>query len=263
MPNPVPIAKYGLSAKEYYSSGSYHGAYDIPCPTGTRVVAPTNGLILACRNGVKPNRPGYNPGSGAASNWVLLWTGPMPGYPQGVTHYLQHLLEHYVKEGQFVYAGQLIARSDNTGNSTGPHLHWHAMKGKQYDRYANYSDRSVAIYPPWKPVAAWEKYVKGRHVKRQVIAISAKSLALAAQGKGSLKGVRQKFMHAGTPWVAEALGVPRPASASLVFGAVLRRRYRWWQDKLGYRGADADGIPGYASLVKLAAHSGGTFRVVP
>lgn len=41
------------------------------------------------------------------------------------------------------------------------------------------------------------------------------------------------------------------------FGKELREDYRAWQKRLGYRGDDADGIPGRSSLEKLG------FRVVP
>lgn len=48
-----------------------------------------------------------------------------------VTSYL-HLSEIYYKTGEVVKAGYLIARSGNSGNSTGPHLHFSVEEKGKY-----------------------------------------------------------------------------------------------------------------------------------
>lgn len=48
-----------------------------------------------------------------------------------VTSYL-HLSEIYYKEGEFVKAGFIIAKSGNSGNSTGPHLHFSVIENGNY-----------------------------------------------------------------------------------------------------------------------------------
>jgi murein DD-endopeptidase MepM/ murein hydrolase activator NlpD len=156
MPAPVDIKKWGLSAGEYYSSGAYHGAFDIACPTGTVIHAAMPGRVIGCNRGVPKNQTG---GSGSPSNWVLIYTAPFPGFPHGVTTYYQHLwhLAPIVKVGAHIPVGEKIATSDNTGNSSGPHLHLHVMKGKQ-DRYALYADHSLAVYPPSKAWHAWDAH---------------------------------------------------------------------------------------------------------
>lgn len=48
-----------------------------------------------------------------------------------VTSYL-HLSEIYYEAGEFVKAGFIVARSGNSGNSTGPHLHFAVQKNGKY-----------------------------------------------------------------------------------------------------------------------------------
>ena len=49
------------------------------------------------------------------------------------TSYL-HLSEIYYKAGEYVNAGFIIGKSGNSGNSTGPHLHFAV---KEYGKYIN------------------------------------------------------------------------------------------------------------------------------
>lgn len=45
------------------------------------------------------------------------------------------------------------------------------------------------------------------------------------------------------------------------YGALTVRAYAAWQRSLGYRGGDADGVPGTASLQKLIAKTGGQYTI--
>ena len=91
----------------HYPSGSKHSGVDFACPNGTTLVACTNATVYAAG----PSGSGYG-------TYVRL-TGD-----DGNTIIYGHMRQVVVSKGQKVTKGQVIGYSDNTGNSTGPHLHF-------------------------------------------------------------------------------------------------------------------------------------------
>ena len=103
-----PVKSGVITATMYYSSGSYHGALDYGVPVGTTVYAADDGVVLyaAWRTG----------GLGYAT---------IIQHNNGLRTYYGHGNgTYYVSEGDIVSRGQAIMLSGNTGNSTGPHLHF-------------------------------------------------------------------------------------------------------------------------------------------
>ncbi|MCK5819180.1 MAG: peptidoglycan DD-metalloendopeptidase family protein [Psychromonas sp.] len=86
---------------------SPHNGTDFAVPIGTKVRATGDGVVL------KSQKHHY-----AAGNYVVI---------QNSRHYstrFLHLSKSFVKRGQRVKMGEVIALSGNTGRSTGPHLHF-------------------------------------------------------------------------------------------------------------------------------------------
>lgn len=86
--------------------GRLHDGIDIGVPNGTPVEAADGGTVV---------RAGANGGYG---NYVEI------KHNRGLSSFYGHLQHIKVRAGQKVSKGQVIATSNNTGSSTGPHLHF-------------------------------------------------------------------------------------------------------------------------------------------
>ncbi|MDP8222734.1 MAG: M23 family metallopeptidase [Candidatus Lernaella stagnicola] len=87
-----------------------HQGIDIAAPIGSDVRAPAAGQVL-----IAEERAGFG-------LVVVL------GHGRGWTTYFGHLDRSLVVPGQQVEAGEVIARSGNTGISRGPHLHYEVRR---------------------------------------------------------------------------------------------------------------------------------------
>ncbi len=83
-----------------------HKGIDIKAPVGTPVYAPADGVVTFA---------GYQR---AAGYYVIV------RHEQNYSTVYMHLSKIDVKKGQQVFVGQIIAKTGNTGRTTGPHLHY-------------------------------------------------------------------------------------------------------------------------------------------
>lgn len=90
-----------------YSSGGYHGGIDFPVSTGSNVYAAGSGTVTLVK------RLNYSYGY-----YVMIDHG------DGLSTLYAHNSALYVTVGQRVSAGEVIAASGSTGNSSGPHCHF-------------------------------------------------------------------------------------------------------------------------------------------
>ncbi|WP_258314698.1 M23 family metallopeptidase [Streptomyces sp. Act143] len=104
----LPVAQHGLSA--YYGQAgvnwmSVHTGIDFPVSYGTTVMAATDGIVRTQWNSAYGN--------------MMIVTAK-----DGTETWYCHLSSYRVASGTTVKAGDPIAYSGNSGNSTGPHLHF-------------------------------------------------------------------------------------------------------------------------------------------
>ncbi|MEU6556900.1 M23 family metallopeptidase [Streptomyces sp. NPDC046915] len=117
-----PVKKYTLSAG-FDQAGSHwmhkHSGQDFAVPSGTNVVAAHNGTVVKAGGNGAGDGPAYG-------NAIVV------KHADGQYSQYAHLSRIDVRVGQTVATGQHIAESGNTGNSTGPHLHFEIRSTPNY-----------------------------------------------------------------------------------------------------------------------------------
>ncbi|RME56080.1 MAG: M23 family metallopeptidase, partial [Caldilineae bacterium] len=108
-----PVSQLWGENADFYRRFTYdgvplrgHNGIDIYMPTGSRILAADSGTVAV----VDFNAGGFG-------NWVRV------DHRWGHSVYA-HMNRAYVRVGQQVQRGDVLGESDNTGNSTGPHLHF-------------------------------------------------------------------------------------------------------------------------------------------
>ncbi|WP_380786810.1 peptidoglycan DD-metalloendopeptidase family protein [Sphingomonas sp. R86521] len=108
---------FGARAAPKAGASTFHKGVDYAVPVGTTVRAPADGVVIETGTDSKLGK------------FVYIDHG------KGVISKFGHLSDNsVVDKGQVVTAGQAIAKSGNTGNSTGAHLHYTVtVNGKPVD----------------------------------------------------------------------------------------------------------------------------------
>ncbi|AWE51666.1 MULTISPECIES: M23 family metallopeptidase [Streptomyces] len=118
----APVKKYSKSASFMQNGARWahkHSGQDFAVPTGTQVVAAHGGTVVKAGGNGAGDGPAYG-------NAIVIKHG------NGTYSQYAHLSRVEVKIGQVVKTGQEIAKSGNTGNSSGPHLHFEIRKTANY-----------------------------------------------------------------------------------------------------------------------------------
>ncbi|MEW2165456.1 M23 family metallopeptidase [Streptomyces sp. NPDC007084] len=117
-----PVKKYTLSATFNQAGGMWahkHSGQDYAVPQGTNVMAAHGGIVVKAGGNGAGDGPAYG-------NAIVIKHG------NGTYSQYAHLSRIDVKIGQVVKTGQHIALSGNTGNSSGPHLHFEIRTTANY-----------------------------------------------------------------------------------------------------------------------------------
>ncbi|WP_344670653.1 M23 family metallopeptidase [Catenulispora yoronensis] len=123
--DPIMTAGFGDSGARW---ANLHTGQDFAVPTGTKVVAITDGTVIEANY------------AGAFGNRIVIQ------HPDGSETWYCHLSVIKVRSGK-VAAGQIIALSGDTGNSTGPHLHFEYHPPGQADPMNGVPGASTAVDP--------------------------------------------------------------------------------------------------------------------
>ena len=112
--------QHGTLYRDNYTSGDSgyegigsHPGVDIPVPVGTDVYSVSTGCVEMARV------------DGGWGNLIVI-RSLVQGLNEPVWFVYGHLNQGFVAVGQIVYSGTLIGKSGQTGDATGPHLHFQA-----------------------------------------------------------------------------------------------------------------------------------------
>lgn len=115
IPNGLPIKAikisdgFGMRYHPIKKTRAMHKGIDYKALVGTPVYAPADGIVEVVER---------RSGSG---KFIRV------GHNFGFQTSYSHLNKYFVKKGEYVHKGQKIAESGNTGQSTGPHLHYELL----------------------------------------------------------------------------------------------------------------------------------------
>lgn len=127
---PIPKVTYGFGWRVHpiEKIRKHHNGVDYATPIGTDVYAVAEGkVIFAGPSSIK--MANGEPGGGG---YIVKLRHEVEG--EWITSSYMHLKQGSLKvtKGETITEGQLIAKSGNTGASTGPHLHFEIQNGKNY-----------------------------------------------------------------------------------------------------------------------------------
>jgi hypothetical protein len=140
----------------------YYGGIDWGCPTGTPIYAAAEGTISKV---VRNAAVGYG--------WAVYML-----HPNGFTTIYGHMGagEIKVNVGDKLPVGALLGYSDNTGNSTGPHLHFELRDktGLAVDPTPYLKGAPIVVPPPVEPPVLSGEMVKvkaGMHPRLRIFPV--------------------------------------------------------------------------------------------
>ena len=110
----VPLSSYTFTSGFKWRWGKLHSGVDLAVDEGTPVYAADNGKVIVAED----SGNGYG-------NYIIL------DHQNGYKTLYGHNSELLVSVGDIVAKGDKIALSGNTGNSTGPHLHFEIHVGDE------------------------------------------------------------------------------------------------------------------------------------
>jgi len=127
-PMPKISSPYGWRIHPIEKTRKHHNGVDYAGKLGTPVKAIEQGTVIFAG----PSRLKFANGEPAGGGYIVKIRHRVDG--EWITSSYMHLLKGSikVKVGEKVLEGKTIGKLGNTGESTGPHLHFEIQRGKHY-----------------------------------------------------------------------------------------------------------------------------------
>lgn len=176
--NPQMYAKFGLKG---------HNGIDFACPTGTQLVCCFDEAEVIT---AEDDKTGYG-------KHIKLWDKK-----QQIVAIYGHCKELLVKVGDTVKFGNLIAISNNTGFSTGPHLHFGVCKVDKNCKRLNTNNGYSGWINPLEDFV-WETENLKKPIEESVIIND-----MTEQEKNLLKVIKEAKLNEGDiRWLADNISI--------------------------------------------------------
>ena len=183
-----------------------HKGVDYGVPVGTKLIAPIDGTVSY----VTYNDGTSNPRGGAGKGIIITDS-------QGRQHLMWHLSQIGVTKGQQVKKGNLVGLSGDSGNSTGPHLHYQINNPSGQD-----------INPNINAAALWGSATSGTMVSSAEDAEDSESVSMKDIYTTS-DGRQFRMEYAGSPgFIPRRRLVRGIGSVSLGSGLLTPSNYSGW-----------------------------------
>mgnify|MGYP003344037366 CR=1 FL=1 len=138
MAKPIKNGKITFPYGAKYSDGGVHKGVDFAVPQGTPVYAAVAGTVV--HSGTHLSGGWSNRGWGTAFGvHIVIDNNKFADGTPGLWSCYGHMSKVVVALGDKVKKGQLIGYTGNTGNSTGPHLHFQVNDKRYWDATAHHN----------------------------------------------------------------------------------------------------------------------------
>lgn len=141
-------------------TSKFHTGIDYGCPEGTPILASNDGTVMTAKTDMSAN--------GGYGKYIVIQ------HKDGNATLYGHLSRFVVTAGKQVVQSEVIGYSGNTGNSTGPHLHFEARKvWNDFRTYFNPIDLPLmSMYQPavkqYVPIEEFEKLKEANELGSEV-----------------------------------------------------------------------------------------------
>lgn len=120
-------SNYGMRVHPISGENKMHNGIDYAIPEGTQLQSNVAGKVKST---------GY---SNSAGNYIVIEDN------NGAEHKYFHLQKSNVSTGDIISSGQVIGLTGNTGNSTGPHLHYEVRVNGSSVNPSTYTGTGAAV----------------------------------------------------------------------------------------------------------------------
>jgi murein DD-endopeptidase MepM/ murein hydrolase activator NlpD len=134
---PISYYSYGSDGPDEDNPLRVHHGIDMPNPVGVPVRAAGSGKILWAADGRQEDTPIFQ-NSPSYGN-VIIIEHDFSYHGQPLYTLYAHLSASFVEVGQYVQGGEVIGQVGNSGNVTGPHVHFEVRVGEKNNYASTYN----------------------------------------------------------------------------------------------------------------------------